>query len=251
MKRLIIILQVVTLLVAQPAHAIWLSVDPLVDKYPSISPYAYCSWNPLNRIDPDGRADYYNNDGNWVGTDHIDDNKVYQQNVNGTKQFGLGVLQNPSFAYLGEVTSVKLEFNGGMERNNHMAIGELTLKQIGDNFEFIRAKFDALSGTLYSNDCLPNGCYNTNTFIYPRSNKAMIKDGIGYSINLNPLFETNRDYLRIHPDGNVFGTEGCIGLTGNQSVQKSFVNLLRPLYSAYGNIPLNVNIKGNPNYHHF
>jgi RHS repeat-associated protein len=24
--------------------SIWLSVDPLADKYPGISPYAYCSW---------------------------------------------------------------------------------------------------------------------------------------------------------------------------------------------------------------
>lgn len=33
----------------------WLSVDPLADKYPSISPYAYCAWNPIGNIDPDGR----------------------------------------------------------------------------------------------------------------------------------------------------------------------------------------------------
>ena len=33
----------------------WLSVDPLSDKYPSISPYAYCVWNPIKLIDPDGR----------------------------------------------------------------------------------------------------------------------------------------------------------------------------------------------------
>ncbi len=33
----------------------WLSVDPLADKYPSISPYAYCAWNPLKLVDPDGR----------------------------------------------------------------------------------------------------------------------------------------------------------------------------------------------------
>ena len=33
----------------------WLSVDPLADKYPGISPYAYCSWDPINKIDPDGR----------------------------------------------------------------------------------------------------------------------------------------------------------------------------------------------------
>ena len=33
----------------------WLSVDPMADKYPSISPYAYCAWNPVKLLDPDGR----------------------------------------------------------------------------------------------------------------------------------------------------------------------------------------------------
>ena len=36
----------------------WLSVDPLADKYPNISPYAYCSWDPINKIDPDGRDEF-------------------------------------------------------------------------------------------------------------------------------------------------------------------------------------------------
>ena len=31
------------------------SVDPLCEKYYSISPYVYCANNPVNRIDPDGR----------------------------------------------------------------------------------------------------------------------------------------------------------------------------------------------------
>ena len=33
----------------------WLSVDPLADKYPNISPYAYCAWNPILFKDPDGK----------------------------------------------------------------------------------------------------------------------------------------------------------------------------------------------------
>ena len=33
----------------------WLSVDPMADKYPSISPYAYCAWNLVKLVDPDGR----------------------------------------------------------------------------------------------------------------------------------------------------------------------------------------------------
>ena len=33
----------------------WLSVDPLADKYPYISPYAYCNWNPIKYVDPNGK----------------------------------------------------------------------------------------------------------------------------------------------------------------------------------------------------
>ena len=32
----------------------WLSVDPLADKYPSLSPYNYCALNPIKVIDPNG-----------------------------------------------------------------------------------------------------------------------------------------------------------------------------------------------------
>jgi len=33
---------------------IWLSVDPMSDKYPSLSPYTYCANNPVRLVDPDG-----------------------------------------------------------------------------------------------------------------------------------------------------------------------------------------------------
>lgn len=33
----------------------WLSVDPMSDKYPSLSPYNYCAWNPMKIVDPDGQ----------------------------------------------------------------------------------------------------------------------------------------------------------------------------------------------------
>lgn len=32
----------------------WLSVDPMADKYPSISPYTYCAWNPVKLVDENG-----------------------------------------------------------------------------------------------------------------------------------------------------------------------------------------------------
>src|SRR5699024_6579637 len=38
-----------------PKFSIWLSVDPLAEKYPGWSPYNYTLLNPVKLIDPDGR----------------------------------------------------------------------------------------------------------------------------------------------------------------------------------------------------
>ncbi len=40
----------------------WLSVDPMADKYPGISPYSYCAWNPVKLVDPDGNEAMDNDD---------------------------------------------------------------------------------------------------------------------------------------------------------------------------------------------
>ena len=44
--------------------SIWLSVDPMSDKYPSMSPYNYCANNPVILVDPDGRETFWHPDGN-------------------------------------------------------------------------------------------------------------------------------------------------------------------------------------------
>ena len=38
-----------------PSLSVWLSVYPLSDKYPGVSPYAYCGNNPVEMKDPNGR----------------------------------------------------------------------------------------------------------------------------------------------------------------------------------------------------
>ncbi len=38
-----------------PTLSIWGSVDPMSDKYPSMSPYLYCAGNPVILVDPDGK----------------------------------------------------------------------------------------------------------------------------------------------------------------------------------------------------
>ncbi|MBQ8019244.1 MAG: RHS repeat-associated core domain-containing protein [Paludibacteraceae bacterium] len=38
-----------------PTGAMWLSVDPMWEKYAGMSPYNYCAGNPVKMVDPDGR----------------------------------------------------------------------------------------------------------------------------------------------------------------------------------------------------
>ena len=61
-----------------PRLNLWISVDPLAEKYPNVSSYVYCHDNPVNMVDPDGRGDYYNQKtGAYLGTDKKNDNLVY------------------------------------------------------------------------------------------------------------------------------------------------------------------------------
>lgn len=61
----------------------WLSVDPMSDKYPSISPYAYCAWNPVRLVDPDGRvidtASLKQEIKNIINPDHEDYNAHFHE----------------------------------------------------------------------------------------------------------------------------------------------------------------------------
>ncbi len=73
-----------------PKSSIWISVDPLAEKYTSISPYAYVANNPINAIDPDGR-DIIPVHGTWAGVDTWKNLKSIQRasnNLFGDNKFG-------------------------------------------------------------------------------------------------------------------------------------------------------------------
>jgi len=58
--------------------SIWLSVDPMSDKYPSLSPYVYCANNPVKLVDPNGE-DWYEKEGKMYYTTQYTSEKAFKE----------------------------------------------------------------------------------------------------------------------------------------------------------------------------
>lgn len=73
---------------------------------------------------------------------------------------------------------------------------------------------------------LPKGDYKITRHLDSRSDASMSVGGVGYSFAMSDKFDSRvggtRTLLRIHPDGRGPGTEGCLGIVGNASVQRQF-----------------------------
>lgn len=102
--------------------SIWLSVDPMSDKYPGVSPYTYCGNNPVRLVDVDGRewGDFWDMNGKYLGTDGIDDGKIYIVTQQDWNQFsdienGMKILSDyavrPSSANLSDDAIIKILAN--------------------------------------------------------------------------------------------------------------------------------------------
>ncbi len=69
----------------------WVTPDPMSEDYYGISAYAYCAGDPVNFVDPDGRAVYFTRDGKIVADDGIKDNKAFfvPDNMVATTVYGI------------------------------------------------------------------------------------------------------------------------------------------------------------------
>jgi hypothetical protein len=89
--------------------------------------------------------------------------------------------------------------------------------------------FEAVSGG-YGKGELPAGTYHVDVRGASEGShlgSAFTAGGVGFFIPISHVSEIGRRGLGIHPDGNVPGTEGCIGIQGSDA--KRFLDAWKAL----------------------
>ena len=122
-----------------------------------------------------------------------------------------------------------------VEINDKTATGYLYIfRQDG-----LYSTYPAISGP-HGKGYLPIGNYHVvSCFEKPDvpTNKAYKRYGIPWLAGIIPQFETDRNDLAVHPDGNVPGSLGCIGITDRDMLAKIEIE---DLLVSYGTLNLKV-----------
>ena len=151
--------------------SIWLSVDPMSDKYPHQSNYIYCSNNPIIIIDPNGE-DEYEFDGkgnlNWVRTSDFDSFHKVDENGHRTgescefegivvsNQFNLGEKHVSSYLQINNSQDAMDLFSfisDNVENDGAEFSISLVQDKNGDFYNLIGSDKNAKAGETYS---IPN-----------------------------------------------------------------------------------------------
>jgi RHS repeat-associated protein len=182
--------------------SIWLSVDPMSDKYPSMSPYNYCANNPVILVDPDGR-DVYTFDENGKILSHDDKQKGYDQVI--VQKADGSTVEGEKYEY-GTFAEVKEPTYNGKICTQINFKKEFENKR-QDVFEFLAKNSQVEWGTIRA-EGLPNyyfGCIGTSRDApglgnQPESCTSHIVSTLYYNENITIL---NWDHS--HPSGLTIG----------------------------------------------
>jgi RHS repeat-associated protein len=131
--------------------SIWLSVDPMADKYPSLNAYNYCANNPMILVDPNGEEI-------WI---KADENTSYR--------YENGKLFNKDGSeYTGERTGFLGKTTAALDKLNGTKMGSKLIGELQNNKDYKLDITSAISsnyatiGTEYMTGNATNGLLNWN-----------------------------------------------------------------------------------------
>ncbi len=211
----------------------WLSVDPMADKYPSISPYAYCAWNPVKLIDPDGReidiSSLYDNNGKCKY-------KYIEAALRAFAKTELGYKELSKYAKAGQkILGVKFDKDGeyhskGMDLSFEGKVSSLqysgdTGRKIVDGRLKISINLDNITDTksLFETTC-------HETFIHAR--QAATDFGDNGKLDHSYLSSYLKKYVNMNgKTGGAYATaEHCFFAWYDKASQNDFINTMKSIH---------------------
>ena len=231
-----------------PVTMRWDKMDPLCEKYYSVSPYAYCGGDPVNFVDPDGR-DWFKYQGqgesqeNW----HWHEGKSYTYtNVNGKEQ-----TINNGYEYLSVFVKTGTKEEGAstgsllLFHQQHPVAYSSTAFSGGNGFTPIQdgeyemnlslRRYNSLVTMRYNEDegWNPEPFWGLEQF--PNGGREIRNGQVGMNyptrlaygnsrIRLAPLFSSKDRGLYIHgKTSDLTWTHGCL-CDKNESIQQFFIS---------------------------
>ncbi|HBL72193.1 MAG TPA: hypothetical protein DD409_04545 [Bacteroidales bacterium] len=190
-----------------PRLSLWLSVDPLAEKYPGVGSYVYCVNNPVRYVDPTGE-DWY---------EAADGTKQFDQNVKSQKDLKSGKYLGESYLERGATYRKDGSIMYTSEKDAY--------KRIWDNG--IRNKSEEMGALLSDGGVLVLPSYN-------RSEDSYDLTDYGYSVNKGNIVDAaGVEYQTLatvhnHPSGN-----GPSFYTGDGYGDLSFASFKTPYKPVY------------------
>lgn len=145
----------------------WLSVDPMADKYPSVSPYNYCMWNPVKLVDPDGQEI-------WIGGL---DEEIQQRLVKCLGQItGLQLAVKKGFLISTGINTKITEYSPSARKDLLEAIGNTDIRVYAEEYD---NDFDLKGGDW--GDIETNNIYISSSFHAGNEDYDAKTEGLGMS----------------------------------------------------------------------
>ena len=191
----------------------WTAVDPMADKYPNTSPYAYCAWNPMKLVDPDGR-DWYMNEN--TGTVY------YNSEIHGERAAGVGAMKGEGWMYLGA--------NGMFGKSDISLIGEYNGrigKKTNDVFDISGESGIHITGEKMFND------KEALLFMKSQGYKLVATQTITYENTWSESYQTLPGHTNVFDYGDIIDYPEKVGYVPNNYVEIGRTQIGPSLYGEY------------------
>ena len=115
--------------------SVWLSVDPMSDKYPSLSPYSYCANNPVKVVDPNGEEWETLEDANFANKLIKKAERLIQKAENKIAKFQNQIDRYTEEGNTNDITNKQLLIEGYKRKVSYLQEGVDNLIDMGNTTE--------------------------------------------------------------------------------------------------------------------